>query len=133
MFARSRYNPMRGERRKSRAERNGQHGERLAALYLMAKGWRIIQRQVRVGQGRGVGEVDIIARRGRVLVFVEVKWRREAKALDQAIDERRLRRAARVAQALAPRLAAPDDTVRIDVILLAPWHWPRHITHVWQP
>ncbi|WP_428333714.1 YraN family protein [Novosphingobium sp.] len=120
-------------RRKSRAERDGQRAERTAAWYLRAKGWRILQRQVRVGQGRGVGEVDIIARRGRVLAFIEVKWRREAKALDQAIDERRLRRAARVAQALAPQLARPTDDVRIDVILLAPWHWPRHITHVWQP
>jgi len=119
--------------RKSRAERDGQRGEGWATWYLRAKGWRILQRQVRVGQGRGVGEVDIIARRGRVLAFVEVKWRREVKALDQAIDERRLRRAARVAQALAPRLARGDDDVRIDVILLAPWHWPRHITHVWQP
>ena len=40
---------------RSRAERDGQRGERLAALYLRAKGWRILQRQVRVGQGRGVG------------------------------------------------------------------------------
>lgn len=118
---------------KARAERDGRRGERLAALYLMAKGWRIVRRQVRVGQGRGLGEVDIIARRGRVLAFVEVKWRRDVGALDHAIDERRLHRAARVAQALAPRLAGPHDDVRIDVILLAPWHWPRHITHVWQP
>jgi len=120
-------------RPKTLAARNGQRGERLAALYLMAKGWRIVARQQRIGHGRGVGEVDIVARRGRVLAFVEVKWRRDAHALNQAVDERRLRRAARVAQALAPRLATPDDTVRIDVILLAPWHWPRHITHVWQP
>lgn len=118
--------------RKRRAARDGRRGEGLAALYLIAKGWRIVARQQRIGHGRGVGEVDIVARRGRVLAFVEVKWRRDVRALDLAIDERRLQRVARAAEALLPRLARPDDTARIDVILLAPWHWPRHIVHVWQ-
>ena len=118
---------------KKTGQRNGQRGERIAALYLMAKGWRIVARQVRIGHGRGIGEVDIVARRGRVLAFVEVKWRRDFAALDFAIDHARLQRVARVAGALLPRLARSDDAVRIDVILLAPWHWPRHISHVWQP
>jgi len=117
---------------RARANRAGRRGETLAALYLIAKGWRIVARRQRIGQGRGVGEVDIVARRGRVLAFVEVKWRSDARRLDEAIDERRLHRVARAAQALSPRLAHGDDTVRIDVILLAPWHWPRHMTHVWQ-
>jgi len=116
-----------------RADRDGRRGEWLAALYLMAKGWRIVARRQRIGHGRGVGEVDIIARRGRVLAFVEVKWRARTSAFAEAIDERRLQRVARAAEALIPRLGRPDDTVRIDVILLAPWHWPRHIVHVWQP
>ncbi len=119
--------------RKGRAERDGRRGESLAALWLMAQGWRIVARQQRIGHGRGIGEVDIVARRGRVLAFVEVKWRSNRAALDHAIDERRLARVAQAARALLPRLARPGDTVRIDVILLAPWHWPRHITHVWQP
>ncbi|WP_353226848.1 YraN family protein [Novosphingobium sp.] len=118
---------------KTRAERDGRRGEGWAALYLMAKGWRIVARQARIGHGRGIGEVDLIARRWGVLAFVEVKWRRDARALDTAIDERRLQRVARVAEALAPRLMRPDEVVRIDVILLAPWQWPRHMTHVWQP
>ena len=119
--------------RKRRADRDGRRGEGLAALYLMAKGWRIVARRQRIGQGRGVGEVDIVARRGRVLAFVEVKWRHKTRDFAQAVDQHRLQRVARAAEALLPRLARPDDTVRIDVILLAPWHWPRHIVHVWQP
>jgi putative endonuclease len=116
-----------------RADRDGRRGERLAALYLMAKGWRIVARRQRIGHGRGLGEVDIVARRGQVLAFIEVKWRREVAMFAEAIDERRLERVARAAQALLPRLARPGDVTRIDVILLAPWHWPRHIVHVWQP
>lgn len=115
------------------AERSGRQGEGWAALFLMVKGWRIVMRRARIGHGRGIGEVDLVARRGRVLAFVEVKWRRDLAAWDQAIDARRLERVAAVANALWPRLARPGDVVRIDVILLAPWRWPRHITHVWQP
>lgn len=118
---------------RARAERQGRAGERWAALYLIAKGWRIVARRQRVGHGRGVGEVDLVARRGRVLAFVEVKWRARGRDRDHAVDAARLRRVAAAANALWPRLARPGEVVRIDVIVLAPWHWPRHMTHVWQP
>jgi putative endonuclease len=117
----------------ARADRAGRQGETLAALWLMLHGWRIVARRQRIGAGRGVGEVDLIARRGRVLAFVEVKWRAHRAAFADAIDEHRLARVARAAEALIPRYARAGDTMRIDVILLAPWQWPRHIVHVWQP
>jgi putative endonuclease len=81
----------------------------------------------------GVGEVDLVVRRGRTVAFVEVKWRAQAAALDWAVDARRLTRVARAAEALAPRFARFGEDVRIDVILLTPWRWPRRIVHVWQP
>lgn len=111
------------------AEERGRRGESIAAWYLWLCGWRILARRQRVG----VGEVDLVARKGRMVAFVEVKWRASAAALDEAIDAHRLRRVARAAQALAPRFAKPGDDVRIDVILLAPGHWPRHMANVWQP
>lgn len=77
--------------------------------------------------------MDLVARRGRTVAFVEVKWRATAAELDLAIDERRLRRVARAAEALAPRYARTDDDLRIDVLLLAPRRWPRHIVNAWQP
>ncbi|WP_018075427.1 YraN family protein [Novosphingobium nitrogenifigens] len=123
----------RGGRNRSTADRKGHKGEGLAAFYLQCKGWRVLARRQRVGQGRGVGEVDLVVRRGRTVAFVEVKWRSDVRSLDQALDEQRLRRVARAAQAMVHRFARPDDVTRIDAILLAPWHWPRHITHVWQP
>ena len=111
------------------AEQRGRRGEALAAWYLRLNGWRILARRQKIG----VGEVDLIARRGRTVAFVEVKWRATAEALDLAIDARRLARMARAAEALAPRFARDGDVQRIDVLLLAPRRWPRHMRNVWQP
>ncbi len=109
------------------AEARGRRGESLAAWALRLKGWRIIARRVKT---RG-GEVDLVARRGRTLAFVEVKWRETDAALDTAIDERRLRRVVAAAHALSPRYARAGDSIRIDVMLLARGRWPRHLANVW--
>jgi len=102
--------------RRIAAERSGRRGEGLAALWLRLHGWRVLARRVKAG----VGEVDLVVRRGRTVAFIEVKWRRTAAELDLAIDERRLARVANAATALAPRFVKPDDDMRIDVLLLAP-------------
>lgn len=111
------------------AEARGRKAERRAAWWLRLHGWRILAQRARVP----VGEVDLVARRGRTLAFVEVKWRERAGDLDTAIDERRLRRVAAAAEMLIPRFARPADDIRIDVMLLAPRRLPRHLVHVWQP
>jgi putative endonuclease len=109
----------------TRAEREarGRRGEVLAAWYLRLQGWRIVAQRVKTPRG----EVDLVARRGRTLAFIEVKWRNSAAELDHAIDEYRLRRVAAAAEALAARYARPGDVQRIDVLLLAPWTWPQVI------
>lgn len=77
------------------------------------------------------GEVDIIAKRGRVLAFIEVKTRADQAALDLAIDERRLRRVVDAAHVLLPRYGADAANVRIDVMLIRPWRLPVHLKNVW--
>ena len=109
------------------AERRGQRGEAVAALWLRLFGWRLVARRVRVR----VGEIDLIMRRRRMLAFIEVKARRRAAELDLAIDAHRLRRVAAAVNAVAHRYARPGDDLRIDVVLIAPWRWPRHLTTVW--
>lgn len=116
-------------RRRALAERRGRRGELLAAWFLRLKGWRILARRIKTPRG----EVDLVARRGRTVAFIEVKWRRTAAELDLAIDEYRLRRVAAAAEAVAHRFAAADDDRRIDVLLLAPGRFPRHIVNAWQP
>ena len=114
--------------RRAEREARGRRGETLAAWALRLKGWRILARRIRVPGG----EVDIIARRGATLAFIEVKWRARAADLDTAIDTHRLRRVAVAAARLAPRYARPGDALRIDVMLLTPGQWPRHLENVWQ-
>ena len=111
------------------AERRGRRGEGWAALWLRLHGWRVIARRVKTPRG----EIDLVARRGRTVAFVEVKWRASDRELDTAIDAYRLRRVAAAVEAITHRHVRPGDTIRIDVLLLAPGRWPRHIVNAWQP
>ena len=111
------------------AEQRGRKGERFAALWLRLHGWRVLDRRVKTPRG----EIDLVVRRWRQLAFIEVKWRSTAAGLDTAIDAYRLRRVAAAAEAMAHRYAGPGDSIRIDVLLLAPGCWPRHIVNAWQP
>ena len=111
------------------AEKSGRDGERRAAFWLRAKGWRILDSRVKTP----AGEIDLVAKRGGVVAFVEVKWRKRAADLDFAIDEYRLARVAAAVEAVAHRYAENGEDVRIDVILLAPGSLPRHIANAWQP
>ena len=115
----------------NRAEREarGRRGESLAAWYLRLKGWRILARRVKTARG----EIDLIARRGAVVAFVEVKWRASAAELDHAIDAYRLRRVLAAAEAIGHRYARAGDQQRIDVVLLAPGRFPRHMANALLP
>lgn len=115
----------------TRAEREaqGRRGENLAAWYLRLKGYRILARRVKTPRG----EIDLIARRGKVVAFIEVKWRATAAGLDHAIDDYRLRRVLAAAEAVAHRYAKPGDEQRIDVLLLAPGRFPRHMANALLP
>ena len=110
------------------AEKRGRGAETLACWYLRLHGWRILARRMRV---RG-GEVDIIARRGRTVAFVEVKARASEEAAAMALDEWRLLRLAVAAERLAPRYVRDGDDIRIDALFIVPRRLPRHIENVWQ-
>ena len=113
---------------RQRAERGCRRAETLAAWWLRLKGWRILAIRARTP----VGEVDLVARRGRTLAFVEVKARATDDEAGLALDDYRLRRVARAAEALAARYARPDDTIRIDAIFIVPRRRPRHVENVWR-
>jgi putative endonuclease len=109
------------------AEQQGRQGERIAAWWLRIQGWRIVGQRVRTGRG----EVDLVARRGKTLAFIEVKTRGDDAALALAIDDYRLRRVTAAAEALVARYGAGAEGVRIDVMLVRPWRLPIHLKNVW--
>ncbi len=113
--------------KRQQAERGGRRAESLAALWLQLKGWQIVARRARTP----VGEVDLIARRGKLLAFVEVKARATEREAEHALDEYRLRRVAAAAEALAPRYMRPGDDIRLDAMFITPWRLPRHLENVW--
>jgi putative endonuclease len=109
------------------AEKRGRRGEAVAAWFLRIRGWRIVGERVKTPRG----EVDLIARRGKTVAFVEVKMRSRALDLATAIDAYRLRRVAAAAEILLPKYGKDTENMQIDVILVAPWRWPHHLQNVW--
>jgi len=112
-----------------RAERSGRRAELLCIWLLRLKGYRILARRFRVPSG----EIDLIARRGRVVVAVEVKARAALETAAEAIRARQRRRIARAFEhflARRPDLAQLDR--RFDVVTVAKRRWPRHVTNAWQ-
>jgi putative endonuclease len=113
--------------KRQEAESRGRRAERLAALWLRLCGWRILAERARVSGG----EVDLIARRGRTVAFIEVKARASRQAADLALDAYRLRRVAVAAERLAPRYVREGDDLRIDAVFIVPRRLPRHVRNVW--
>lgn len=111
------------------AEKSGREGEARAAFWLKAKGWTVLDTRVKTG----AGEIDLVVKRGNLIAFIEVKWRKKRADLDHAVDEYRLSRVAAAVESVAHRYAKNGEDIRLDVILLAPCSFPRHIANAWQP
>ena len=106
------------------AFRRGLSAESRAAMLLIAKGYRIAARRWKTP----LGEIDIVARRRRALIFVEVKARVRVDDTAQAVTERGRRRIIAAAELWLAH--HPDDAereIRFDVILVAPGRIPQHI------
>lgn len=122
-------------RRAARAARgaagriSGRRGEWLAALLLLAKGYRILGFRLKTPQG----EIDILALRRGTLVVVEVKRRTSLEAALEAVtweQRSRLRRAGANLAARRPQLQGA--AVRLDLVALAPGRVPVHIPDAWK-
>ena len=106
------------------AFRTGISAEARAAVYLMAKGYRILSKRFRTPYG----EIDIVARRRNLLAFVEVKARASLDEAAYAVTPRSQRRIIDAAQAwLMTHPEHADFELRFDVVLIAPRHLPRHL------
>ena len=115
--------------KRQRAEQQGRKAERWASVWLRLKGWKLLASRVKTPRG----EIDLVMRRGGIVAFIEVKWRKRAQDLDHAIDAHRLGRVAAAVECVAHDYVREGEDMRIDVMLLAPDAMPRHIVNAWMP
>jgi putative endonuclease len=129
MTAAARRRPARPTPERQRAERRGRLAELLCRWHLRLRGWRIVASHWRCPSG----EIDILARRGRVLAIIEVKARRDFAIAAESVLPRQRRRIARAASAfLTTRPDLAMLTLRFDVMLVAPPRPPRHLPGAWR-
>ena len=113
--------------RRRRAEHTGRRAELVARFYLRLKGFRCLDQRARTP----AVELDLVVMRGRLLVFVEVKFRQRFDAGLWAISAASEQRLVRAANYWLTRHQALDpETVRFDLMLLRPWRLPRHMKNL---
>jgi putative endonuclease len=113
-----------GDTRRQEAFRLGVSAEGKAALLLNAKGYRELARRWK----SPLGEVDLIMRRGRTLVFIEVKARANLDDAAWSVLPRQQRRIVGAAEAwLAAHPEHAGYDIRFDAVLVAPRRLPQHI------
>lgn len=118
-----------------RAERYGQWAEHYAALVLRFKGYHIIDRR----HITPFGEIDLIAIKGRVLIFIEVKYRRDKDSLTSSLTPKgqgRIMKAAHYYTSRTPKIQKLAQ--RFDLVLMAPFGgvplgYIRHMKDAWRP
>lgn len=110
------------------ARLSGRRGEVIAALWLIAKGYRILGFRLRTPHG----EIDLLAQRGGVLAAVEVKARTSLEAALEAVSLAQRLRLRRALAVLGGRRAGLQGLrQRLDLMALAPGRFPRHIPDAW--
>lgn len=113
---------------RKQANQKGRFAESMAAFYLRLKGYSILHKRYKTP----MGEVDLIAKRGSWVVFVEVKARQTLEEAVEAIrpqQQQRILKAAELYLSRTPQLAPLN--LRFDAILLTPNSWPQHIVNAW--
>lgn len=112
----------------------GHLAEKIALLWLICKGYWPVAMNFVVGRGTGAGEVDLIVRRGKTLVFVEVKKRSNETKGREAIHQKNQSRIQRTAEVfLARNPKYKNFNVRYDAVFLSPGQWPKHLKNAWYP
>ena len=116
--------PQGGEARRRVALLFGLRAETVAAIFLRLKGYSILARRFKVNGG----EIDLIARRGGAVAFVEVKARGDIDIAAEAISPAKRRRISKAARAwIARNPWAAAFTLRGDAVFIAPGRLPRHV------
>jgi putative endonuclease len=122
-----------------RAYQFGVSAEKVAALFLRCKGYRIVAQRYR----NHYGEIDLVVVRGNTLVAVEVKARKSLQQCEETITPSKQQKILRSMQGLLAGhsssggkitglICSAHPNIRFDVVFVAPWQWPRHIQDAWR-
>lgn len=108
----------------------GHMAEFLALVMLFFKGYHIRCRRFKCS----AGEVDIIATKGNMMIFVEVKARRTFAEAAHALSITQKKRIIRAATwyMSQQKKVREEEFYRFDMVLVSPWRWPSHIKDAWQ-
>lgn len=118
-----------GRKLRRQREQSGRRAETAAALWLQMKGYRILDRRARMP----ACEIDLVARKGKSLVFVEVKSRRNLVAALEAVTPQLRQRLEEAANQWVSRRRGMQDLLwRFDIVVLAPGRLPRHMRDAWR-
>jgi len=113
-----------------RAYQRGARSEILAAWYLRLKGYRILTRRYKATGG----EIDLIAARGSVVAFVEVKARDDrAQALAAVTPRQRRRIESAAGTFISHNRRYHRHRLRFDIIVVGRRNWPEHLIQAWRP
>lgn len=118
-----------GAQQRRRREQAGRRAETAAALWLQLKGYRILDRRARMP----ACEIDLVARKGRTVVFIEVKARRTMTMALEAVTPQLRTRLEQAANQWTSRRGGMQDLLwRFDIVMLAPGRLPRHMRDAWR-
>jgi len=115
--------------KKQKAEQRGRTAEMLAVLLLKIKGYRILAQRFRCV----AGEIDIVAARGNMIIFIEVKARRNTHEALESVTARQQKRIEAAAEVWLQSETSQNFAVRFDVITVAPRTLPTHMMDAWRP
>lgn len=115
---------------KQNVYRYGVWAEIIAAWFLRLKGYRVLARRYKTP----VGEIDLVAKRGRSIAFIEVKARQKIDDALAAVTPSMQSRIIRAAQYFMSRHTNYGDmALRFDLMAMAPPFYIRHLDNAWRP
>ena len=114
--------------------KTGHFAEKVALIFLMMRGYWPVAMNFVVGRGTGAGEVDLIVRRGKTLVFVEVKKRGSEEKARLAIHSQNQTRIVRTSEVFLARYPKYKNfNIRYDAVFISPKYFPKHLKNAWRP
>lgn len=115
--------------KRRQAEKSGRRGEAVAALMYRLYGYRILQTRFKTK----LGEIDLIARKKDVIVFIEVKHRRDYETGVYSVTSAQTRRIDGAANLFMARLRGVDHCERRnDIVITGARFWPHRIKDAWR-